>query len=110
MKRRSLWKVAAGMRSGRDGWGYSLDSLWMNTASGAWRRMARMASRLALQTLTVARTYASSLVSISFHQPYLAENSVVMRISLTGVQYLVFGYRAATAAAYSPKNRANSSF
>src|SRR3954447_22930416 len=103
MKRRSLWKVADGMRSGRDGWVYSLDSLWMKTASGTWRRMACMASRLALQTLTVAVTYDSSPVSISFHQPYLAENSVVIRISLTGVQYLTSGKRLAQASAYSAK-------
>src|SRR3954454_10067187 len=103
MKRRSLWNVAEGIRSGREGWVYSLDSLWMKTASGTWRRMAVMASRLALQTFTVARTYAWSLVSISFPQPYFAENSVVIRISLTGVQYLTSGKRRAKASAYSAK-------
>jgi hypothetical protein len=56
------------------GWKYSLDSLWMKTASGRTSRIASCARRLARTRWDSAFTKASSERSCSFHQPSSAEN------------------------------------
>src|SRR4051812_36755157 len=104
MNRRSLKKCAMPTSRGFEACVYSLDSLWMKIASGIDFKIARIPSMLARQMFNIALTKEASSVRHSFHQPCFAEKRAVIKISFTGVQYLMLGYRAAKAAAYSAKN------
>ena len=77
----SLVVIAAGLSA----WKYSELSDWMNIASGRLFNISIMASTFALTIFLSAVTNDRSVVICSFHQPYLAEKTAQMNISLTGV-------------------------
>ena len=57
----------------------------MKIASGRRFRISIIAMTLALTICLSAVTKLRSVFSCSFHQPYLAEKTAQMNISLTGV-------------------------
>ena len=84
--RAAMTRAAAGpIAAGLSAWKYSDDSLWMKIASGRRFNISTIASTLALTMFFSAVTNARSVRICSFHQPYLAEKTAQMNISLTGV-------------------------